>query len=233
MSEIKTYYHTTSNGSQIFVKECGSGSLMLLMHGLGRTTNNFQPLFSHFSAHYTRLRFDFPGSGFSTWWNSQELPSIPQFVENLTSVTEPRHWKEALILGWHSLGSIAAMHYALQHAEARTLVFIGPGRLASHVPAVVERMTSLAATTRKGIQGIRDSTFLNSIVSGSSDLVRTVVRQMISSQNAEGYVATCEAICAKNIMLIQIMLQLSAPLFLLREIRIISHPCRDLKSQRP
>ena len=28
--------------------------------------------------------------------------------------------------------------------------------------------------------------------------MRTIVRQMISSQDAEGYAATCEAICAKT-----------------------------------
>lgn len=169
---------------------------MVLMHGLGGTTNVFQPLINHFASRYTMLRFDFPGSGFSTF---KEPPSIPQFVEDLSSIIESRRLKEPPILVGHSLGSIVAMHYAYQHPEVHaTLILIGPGRSASHIPAVVERMSGLAATARKGIEGIKDSIVLNNVAPSSSDLVRTVVRQMIRSQNAEGYAATCEAVCVKT-----------------------------------
>jgi 3-oxoadipate enol-lactonase len=89
------------------------------------------------------------------------------------------------------------MHYASQHPEVRALVLIGAGRSASHIPAVVKRMTGLAMKGREGIEGIRDSTIVNNVAPSSPDLVRTVVRQLISSQSAEGYAATCEAVCAK------------------------------------
>jgi len=190
----KTHYLTTPNGSRIFVEECGSGPLMVLMHGLGGTTNYFQPLISHFSSRYTMLRFDFPGSGFSTF---ESPPSIPQFVEDLSSILDSRDKKESPILVGHSLGSIIAMHYASQHPTS-ALVLIGPGKSASHVPAAVERMTGLAAKAREGIERIRDSTIANNVAPSSSDLVRTLVRQIISSQSPEGYAATCEAVCAKS-----------------------------------
>ena len=192
---VKTYFHTTSNGSQIFVEECGSGPLMVLMHGLGGTTNAFQPLISHFASRFTMLRFDFPGSGFSTF----KAPlSIPQFVDDLASILQSRDSKDAPVLVGHSLGSIVAMHYASQYPEVRALVLIGPGRSASHIPAVVERMTGLGAKAREGIHEIRDSTIDNNVAPTSSDLVRTIVRQMISSQTAEGYAATCEAACSNS-----------------------------------
>ncbi|TVY93624.1 Pimeloyl-[acyl-carrier protein] methyl ester esterase [Lachnellula willkommii] len=193
--ETKTYYHTTPNGSRIFVEECGSGPLMVLMHGLGGTTNAFQPLISHFSSRYTMLRFDFPGSGFSTF---KSPPSIPQFVEDLSSVLDSKSSKESPVLVGHSLGSIVAMQHASKNPGVSGLVLIGPGRSASHIPAVVERMTGLGAKARLGIEGIRDSTITNNVAPSSSDLVRTIVRQMISSQDAEGYAATCEAVCAKT-----------------------------------
>lgn len=194
MADTKAYYHTTPKGSRIFVEECGSGPLMVMLHGLGGTTNVFQPLISRFSSHYTMLRFDFPGSGFSTF---KSKPSIPQFVEDLSSILESRGTIESPILVGHSLGSIVAMHYASMHPTS-ALVAIGPGRSASHIPAAVERMTGLAAKAREGIEGIRDSTIVNNIAPSSSDLVRTVVRQIISSQSPEGYAATCEAACAKS-----------------------------------
>jgi len=140
------------------------------------------------------LRFDFPGSGFSTF---KPPPSIPQFLEDLTSILESREKKESPILVGHSLGSIIAMHYASQHPTS-ALVLIGPGKSASHIPAAVERMTGLAAKAREGIEGIRDSTIANNVAPSSSDLVRTIVRQIISSQTPEGYAATCEAACAKS-----------------------------------
>jgi pimeloyl-ACP methyl ester carboxylesterase len=191
----KTYFHTTSNGSQIFVEECGTGPLMVLMHGLGGTTNAFQPLISHFASRFTMLRFDFSGSGFSTF----EAPlSIPQFVDDLASILQSREPKAVPILVGHSLGSIIAMHYASQHPEVCALVLIGPGRSASHIPAVVERMTGLGAKAKEGMYRIRDSTIDNNVAQTSSDLVRTIVRQMISSQTAEGYAATCDAVCSNT-----------------------------------
>jgi 3-oxoadipate enol-lactonase len=166
----------------------------LKSHHTGGTTNYFQPLISRFSSRYTMLRFDFPGSGFSTF---KSPLSIAQFVEDLSSILDSREKKENPIIVGHSLGSVIAMHYASQH-PTRALVLIGPGKSASHIPAAVERMTGLAAKAREGIEGIRDSTIANNVAPSSSDLVRTIVRQIISSQTPEGYAATCEAACAKS-----------------------------------
>lgn len=167
---------------------------MILMHGLGGSTNAFQPLISHFSPKYTMLRFDFPGSAFSQF---KTPPTIPQFLECLIEILEAHPTSDPPVLVGHSLGSIIAMHYASMK-PTRALVLIGPGRSASHIPAVVERMKGLAALAREGIEGIRDSTIANNVAPTSSDLVRTIVRQMISSQDAEGYAVTCEAVCSKS-----------------------------------
>ncbi|KAE8451855.1 hypothetical protein EG329_002696 [Mollisiaceae sp. DMI_Dod_QoI] len=195
MSEnSKIYFHTTTNGSRIFAEECGTGPLMILMHGLGGTTNYFQPLVSHFASRFTLLRFDLPGSGFSTF---ETPPSVPQFVEDLVSLIQSRESGEAPILVGHSLGSIVAMHYASQY-PVKGLILMGAGRSAAHIPAAVAHLTGLAAKAREGILGIRDSTIANNVASSSSDLVRTIVRQMISSQEPHGYAATCKALCAET-----------------------------------
>ncbi|KUJ19816.1 alpha/beta-hydrolase [Mollisia scopiformis] len=192
--DARVYYHTTANGSHIFIEECGNGPLMVLMHGLGGTTNAFQPLVNHFASRFTMLRFDLPGSGFSTF---KTPPSIPRFVEDLKSILKSRGTDEEPILIGHSLGSILAMHYATQY-PVKGLILIGAGRSAVHIPAAVAHMTGLAVKAREGIPGIRDSTVANNVAPSSSDLVRTVVRQMISSQDPLGYAATCEALCAKS-----------------------------------
>lgn len=192
--ESKIYYHSTAHGSRIYIEKCGSGPLIVTMHGLGGTTNVFQPLISYFASRFTILRFDFPGSGFSTF---KTPPSVPQFIEDLNSIIQARQSEEAPILVGYSLGSIVAMHYASQY-PVKGLVLIGPGRSAAHIPAAVAHMTMLATKAREGIPGIRDSTIANNVAPGSSDLVRTMIRQMISSQSEAGYAATCEAFFTKS-----------------------------------
>ncbi len=196
MAESEFYYHTTTQGSRIFVEKSGSGPLMVMMHGIGGTTNTFQPLISHFSSTYTILRFEFPGSGFSTFVTP---PTIPSFVEDLASILATQKRDEKPILVGNSLGSIIAMHYAsLNPQSVKGLVLIGPSRSAIHIPAAVERMTGLASKARQGIEALRDSTVSNNVSKSSSDLVRTIVRLMISVQNPEGYAATWEAVCGKD-----------------------------------
>ena len=118
---------------------------------------------------------------------------MPQFVEELHSILVSRGCNISRILIGHPLGSIVAMHYASQYQKVHALVLIGAGRPASHIASAIESMRGLASKARESIEGIRDSTVTNNVAIGSSDLVRTVARQMISSQNAAGYAATCEA----------------------------------------
>jgi 3-oxoadipate enol-lactonase len=193
------YYHTSSTGARIFVEECGTGPLMILMHGLGGSTNSFQPLIRHFLSKYAMLRFDFPGSGLSKLSPTLQPLSIPKFVEDLESIISAKGSAgEFPILVGHSLGSVVAMHYAAKHPNIRALVILGPGKSGAHIPAVAERMLGMAAKARTAIEDMRDSTVANNVAASSSDLVRTVIRQMISAQDAEGYAATCEAIVASS-----------------------------------
>lgn len=85
-----------------------------------------------------------------------------------------------------SLGSIIAMNYAVTY-QTQALVLIMP-----------RQSTALVSKTWTGIEGLRDSTVFNNVTVTSSDLVRIAVRQMISSQDPNGYAATCEAIVAPS-----------------------------------
>lgn len=172
---------------------------MVFMHGLGGSTNAFQPLVSQFSSTHTMLRFDFFGSGLSKFGAKAKTLSIPYFVADLEDLLSSKGATgEAAFLIGHSLGSIVTMHYAAKHAKTSGIILIGPGRSASHIPFVVERMLGMARKARSGIEYLMDSTVTNNIAPSSSDLVRTVVRQMISSQDGEGYAATCEAVCSMD-----------------------------------
>lgn len=171
---------------------------MVLMHGLGGSTNVFEPLIRHFATSYTMLRFDFFGSGMSKFTSAPIALSIPYFLSDLQDLVASRTPLEAPILIGHSLGSIIAMHYAAKHPNTGGIALLGPGRSTAHIAAVVERMNGTAETARLGMEFLVDSTVANNVAPTSSDLVRTIVRQMTASQDPEGYAATCRAICASS-----------------------------------
>jgi 3-oxoadipate enol-lactonase len=183
-------------GTRIFVEECGSGPLIVLIHGLGGTSNAFQPLIAPLSPKYTVLRFDLPGSGYSTF--SKEYPlSMPQFVKDLSFILDDRGEIDPPVLVGHSLGTSIAMHYASLH-PVRALVLLGSARSGSHMPEFVERMTALGEVARKGLAEIRDMLVNKNVAPTSPYLAKVVVRQMLTSSNMDGYAATCDAICAKS-----------------------------------
>lgn len=59
-----------------------------------------------------------------------------------------------------------------------------PGRSAAHMPTVVECLTSMAKS-RIGMESIRDCTVAKKVAASSLDLVRIVVKQLVSTQDPE------------------------------------------------
>ena len=101
----------------------GQGPPIVLVHGLGGTSNTFQPMLEHFAG-YRCLRPDLPGSGrsarpYETLTLSRMISSV---IEVITSVAgAPAH-----VVG-HSLGTLVAQHVAVEAPEwVRSLTLFGP-----------------------------------------------------------------------------------------------------------
>ena len=108
---------TTIRLGQLVAETAGEGPAVILVHGLGGTSNTFQPLMGALSGHRV-VRPDLPGSGRSPVPHA--APSIESYVEALVGMAKALGVSQAHFVG-HSLGTIVI--YA--RTAAREYLFIG------------------------------------------------------------------------------------------------------------
>jgi len=91
----------------------GSGEALILLHGLGGTSNVFTPQMGVLGTRFRVVRFDLPGAGRS--------PPAPLSMQSLVDAilralgvlgVEQAH------LGGHSMGTIVCQHIAVQQPRA-------------------------------------------------------------------------------------------------------------------
>jgi len=171
----------------------GEGEAVLMIHGLGGTSNVFTPLLSAFANHRT-IRFDLPGSGRS---HRVEGPlSLQLFVERTLLVMKKAEVERVHVIG-HSMGTIVAAHLAAaEPGKVASLALFGP-LLAPSEPARAA-IRARAAEARKGdMQPIADA-LLQSSVSTETKTRRPAaaafVRESLMRQDPEGYARSCEAL---------------------------------------
>jgi 3-oxoadipate enol-lactonase len=171
----------------------GEGEPVLMIHGLGGTSNTFTPVLAAFARHRT-IRFDLPGSGRS---HRVEGPlSLTLFVEKARVVLR-RIGVERVHVVAHSMGTIIATHLAASEpAAVASLALFGP-LLAPPEPARAA-VRARAAHAREGdMQPIADA-LLRTSVSAETRARRPAavafVRESLMRQDPEGYARTCDAL---------------------------------------
>ena len=171
----------------------GEGEPVVMIHGLGGTSNTFTPLLAAFGRHRT-IRFDLPGSGRS---HRVEGPlSVQLFVERALLVMQRADIERAHVVA-HSMGTIVAAHLAAaEPGKVASLTLFGP-LLAPPDPARTA-IRARAAEARKGdMQPIADA-LLRSSVSAETRAKRPAalafVREPLMRQDPEGYARSCEAL---------------------------------------
>jgi 3-oxoadipate enol-lactonase len=173
----------------------GEGEPVVMIHGLGGTSNVFTPVLAAFARHRT-IRFDLPGSGRS---HRVEGPlSLPLFVERALLVMERAAVERAHLVA-HSMGAIIATHLAASEpGRVASLTLFGP-LLAPSDPARAA-IRARAAEARQGdMQPIADA-LLHASLSAETRARRPAavafVRESLMRQDADGYARTCEALAA-------------------------------------
>jgi 3-oxoadipate enol-lactonase len=171
----------------------GEGEPVVMIHGLGGTSNTFTPLLAAFTRHRT-IRFDLPGSGRS---HRVEGPlSLQLFVEKTSLVMQRAGVERAHVVA-HSMGTIVAAHLAASEpGKVASLALFGP-LLASPEPARAA-IRARAAQAREGdMQPIADA-LLRASVSAETRAKRPAaaafVRESLMRQDPEGYARSCEAL---------------------------------------
>lgn len=184
---------STQTVERMATEIAGAGEPVVLIHGLGGTSNVWTPVLPGFASRARVIRFDLPGSGRSP---AGGPVSIQAFVDRVARAMRVLGAERARVAG-HSLGTIVAAHLAQQHPDlVRDLVLLGalpeppdPARAALRARAAKARMEGLAAVADQMAEAAlsRDSRERN-------PLAVAYVRETIMRQDAEAYAATCEAL---------------------------------------
>jgi pimeloyl-ACP methyl ester carboxylesterase len=173
----------------------GSGDPVIMLHGLGGTSNTFCPQVLGLGGRYRTIRPDLPGSGRTPVSGSLTIQSM---VDAVVRAAKAVGAERAHFVG-HSMGTIVCQHVAEQHPElVRSLALFGP----IHQPPEPARkgLGDRAAKARnEGMPGIADQ-IVQATLSGdtksNAPVAVALVREFIMRQDAEGYARNCEALAA-------------------------------------
>ncbi len=176
--------------------ESGSGDAVVCVHGLGGSSNTFEPLMPALSRHRV-VRVDLPGSGRSQGFEG--ALSIDLFVSQLIEICTRLKVTHAHWLG-HSMGTIICQHIAVQQPKlVASLALFGP--LMEPPDAARTALRARAAKARDGNgQGMQDITEALVQAALSSDtrqrqpVAVAYVRESLMRQQSEAYARTCLAL---------------------------------------
>ncbi|CAO3458614.1 Beta-ketoadipate enol-lactone hydrolase (EC 3.1.1.24) [Azospirillum argentinense] len=180
---------------QLAVEVHGNGDPVLLVHGLGGTSNVFGPQVGVLSRFFQCIRPDLPGSGRSPADGPLSIAGLADAVEG---VMDERGLDRVHLVG-HSLGTIVCQHVAARRPNrVRSLALIGP----LHAPPDAARpvIRDRAAKARaEGMVGIADAIVqagTSADTKANRPEVAALVREILMRQDPEGYARTCEALAA-------------------------------------
>ncbi|MGV8985865.1 MAG: alpha/beta fold hydrolase [Cypionkella sp.] len=177
----------------LIFEDSGSGEAVVMIHGLGGTSNTFQPLMAEL-AQYRVIRPDMPGSGRSA------LPLEPLSIEGhaasvLAALVEAGI-SRAHFVG-HSMGTLVCQHIAATAVDCVASLTLF-GALTEPGEGARTGLVARAAVARKsGMQGIADQIIaatLSTATHAENPAAVAFVRESILRQPGEGYARNCEAL---------------------------------------
>jgi pimeloyl-ACP methyl ester carboxylesterase len=173
----------------------GSGEPLIMVHGLGGSSNVFQPQLQVLASRFRVIRPDLPGSGRSAANGHASIPAYAEALVRMARVlgAEKAHW-----VG-HSMGTIVCQHVAAEHpGMVRSLALFGPlvappdaNRQALKVRAQQARSEGMAPIAEAIVQGATSAD-----TKANQPVVAAFVRELVMRQPPEGYAQSCEALAA-------------------------------------
>lgn len=171
----------------------GRGDTLVLVHGLGGSTNTWFPQMQVLQRDFRVVAYDLAGSGRSPVTDGI---SIARHVADLEQVVAHAGHGRVHLAG-HSMGTIVCQHFAVSHPElVASLVLVSgfPEPPAGARTALRERA---AKARREGMSAIADAI----VAAGTADDTKVnqpaataFVRESLMAQPAEGYARNCEAL---------------------------------------
>lgn len=182
-------------GKEIAVEEQGSGDAVVMVHGLGGTSNSWYPQAGLLARFHRVVRLDLEGSGRSP---ATGALTIASFAADVTALMDALEIPTAHLCG-HSMGTIVCQHIAAEQPErVKSLVLLGP--LAEPPEAARQAIRDRAGAAREGGMAPIADTLVEVATSAETKAhqpaAAAFVREILMRQDAEGYARTCEALAA-------------------------------------
>ena len=176
-------------GSMV-IENSGDGPPVVMVHGLGGTSNSFQPLMGALKG-YRTLRPDLPGAGRSG--PRPGLSGLKGLAVAVGDCLKATGIQRAHFVG-HSMGTLICQHLAAQAPDAvQSLVLFGP--IFEPSAAARHALKERAATARAGgMAKIADAVSSESIAAPPNSVTAAFVRESLLRQNPTGYADHCEAL---------------------------------------
>src|ERR1039457_6295837 len=125
----------TLHGRQVTCAQAGSGPVLLLIHGMAGTLENWQEVIEPLARHHTVIAPDLPGHGSSAPGAGDY--SLGSLAAGLRDLLAALGHDRATLVG-HSLGGGIAMQFAYQFPEmTERLVLVSSGGLGSEVSPIL------------------------------------------------------------------------------------------------
>ncbi|MDJ0951083.1 MAG: alpha/beta fold hydrolase [Alphaproteobacteria bacterium] len=188
---------TSETIAGMVVEVDGTGGTVIMVHGLGGTSNTFTPQMSVFDGRSRVVRPDLPGSGRSALDGDLSIPDLAGAILGLADALGA----DRVHLVGHSLGTIVCQHAAVRHPGAvASLVLLGA--LTAPPDAARAALRERAAKARaEGMAEIAEAVAR----AATSEATRrdlpvafAAVRECLMRQPPKGYAATCEALAAAD-----------------------------------
>lgn len=183
------------NGKELAVEQQGEGPALVMVHGLGGSSNTFYPQTGLLARWFKVIRPDLEGSGRSALNGTL---SIPGFAADIVALMDQLGVTDAHLVG-HSMGTIVCQHIAAAHpTRVKSLALLGPIAEPPE-PARTAIRARGEAVRKDGMTAVAD-TLVNVGTSAETKAHRpgaaAFVREVLMRQTAAGYAATCDALAA-------------------------------------
>lgn len=106
--------YTEIEGHRICYVDEGEGPSLLLIHGLGGSIQNWEPVIDHFKKHYRVVALDLPGYGKSEIVEGDY--GLDFFARHIRGLLAELGIERVSVAG-HSLGGLISLHLVLNHPD--------------------------------------------------------------------------------------------------------------------
>ncbi|MDT7707312.1 MAG: hypothetical protein QOG20_2919 [Pseudonocardiales bacterium] len=183
------------NGKELAVEVDGEGPAVLLVHGLGGTSNFYQVQADALAERFRVIRVDSAGAGRSP---VADGISITSHADDLAAVLDALGVESAAVVG-HSMGTLVVRDLATRYpGKVSAMALLGAVREPAEAGRQAQRDRA-AVLREKGTAAVAPGVVANALSETTrrdKPEVAAFVRELVMRQDAEGYARNCEALAA-------------------------------------